>query len=418
MATVTITAPAQGNEPVATPARAKAALEASAIAPAANIAALASELERRWAAEHAMWESDHTDEEAEALVAGTGEVAHQLMALPATTLADFRAKARAIEWALSGGWEHWSQPGTHSDFAKALILELLGDARRRDLTSGGSPPTDAAPAPTAEPIAEGHAKSEPAPDPTTPLGLAIAAREALRRERQAWEDAHEADAPEELEDRVSAAEFAVYETPARSVAEIRWKLLEDVKEAQARWSHDDAEEYLKSKGGLDGAAQRGILYDLDALAELKLPAFAQDREFLDETAHALDLFEESYALGEAGDDDGASSKRAAAEKVVSRLLEQRPTTIAGALARARLLDHHAPTEAFEDHAKIEWQIARALIGDVKALFCGRPSVNVYGRAEISALWSAARLAAYTKGDTYPPPPKMATGASSELLAAE
>lgn len=90
------------------------------------IAALDQEVSRRYADERTAMEGD--DEAVyEAAVAHTGPIAHQLMATPATTLADFRAKARAVAWALSDDWDGDLIGGsTASDFAVSLVRELLG----------------------------------------------------------------------------------------------------------------------------------------------------------------------------------------------------------------------------------------------------------------------------------------------------
>ncbi len=276
--------------------------------------------------------------------------------------------------------------------------------------------------PFSGPTGDGYAVSPPLPDATTPLAEAVALRDRIRCEIQAYEDEHDADAPQEYQDRLIAAEFGVYRAPAISAAEILWKLGEHLMEDGEGYTHAEAVAELESAHGLEAAALAGVYRDLECLTDLEpaAPKYAYDREFIDQTAIALDLCEAGNALIDSGESEAGGRKLEAANKIVSGLLEQRPSTIAGVMARARLLDHQAPADCFEDHSKLEWQIARALIGDVKALFCTRPQTNLYGSEDFSALWTAARLAAYTKGDTYPPPPAMSASSAgaTELLAAE
>lgn len=298
-----------------------------------------------------------------------------------------------------------------------LVVDYLLEA---STPSRGTPTST--PQPFGGPQGDGYAVSPPLPDASTPLAQAVALRDQLRVEVQAYEDEHDADAPQEYQDRLIAAEFGVYRAPAISAAEILWKLGEHLMEDGEGYTHAEAVAAVENTYGLVAAALAGVYRDLERLTDLEpvAPKYGCDREFMDQTAIALDLCEAGNALIDSGESEAGGRKLEAANKIVSGLLEQRPSTIAGVMARARLLDHHAPADCFEDHSKIEWQIARALIGDVKALFCTRPQTNLYGSEDFSALWTAARLAAYTKGDTYPPPPAMSASpaGATELLAAE
>lgn len=95
-----------------------------------SIAADVRELERHFSKEKAQAAipDDEYDEAAyEAAVARTGSVAHRMMATPAKTLTDFRAKARAVAWALSDDWDVWTDTSTFSQFGKRLIQELLAE---------------------------------------------------------------------------------------------------------------------------------------------------------------------------------------------------------------------------------------------------------------------------------------------------
>lgn len=66
--------------------------------PDAELMRLGADLEVRWAAEAALNDTTHSDEEFEAAVEHTGEIAHRIHAFAPTTLEGFRVSARAVAW--------------------------------------------------------------------------------------------------------------------------------------------------------------------------------------------------------------------------------------------------------------------------------------------------------------------------------
>lgn len=99
-------------------------------------AAFLPEFERRWAIEA---QADHqaglfnpdlglTDEQLETACDYTGAVANRIIATPGQSVADFKAKARAVLWCANDRPEDWEAEGTINRFAKSLVLELLGHA--------------------------------------------------------------------------------------------------------------------------------------------------------------------------------------------------------------------------------------------------------------------------------------------------
>lgn len=104
---------------------------AAAERPSIIIAALDEKLAELFSVERELGDAirETSDEVAyEAAVAKSGPIAYALMASPARTLADFRAKARAVEWACSSDWNAVEGKGTALDFMLLLVRELLGEA--------------------------------------------------------------------------------------------------------------------------------------------------------------------------------------------------------------------------------------------------------------------------------------------------
>ena len=368
-------------------------------APSTTIAALADQMDRIWSEERVMWESDHTDEEAEAVVARTGAVAHQLMGLPAATLDDFRAKARAIEWALSGTWDTWPYIGTFGDFAKTLVLELLGDARRRELLDVQPSAPAAEPPEALQPIADGHAVSPKLPDPTTPFALAVALRDQLRAEVQAYEDQHDATAPQELRDRVSDAEFAMYEAPASNLDEVLWKLGENMMEENTGFTHAEGLANAEKEYDLGAAAQVGVYRDLQRLIWDEMWAqgyplsekLAADLPLLNDIEAAQKVLSEARRAA-----DGATADALYVEydKILDRILPTRPQTIAALASKVTMIEALGSdlTEAPEDRLPLSDQIVRSVLRDVKAMFRA-PEVSITGSKALTALWTAAAIKA-------------------------
>jgi hypothetical protein len=97
--------------------------------------ALEREFDRLWAEEKKLYETPgHTDTDVDAAHLRLEAVARQIMATPATTVADFKVKARAVSWCFGGdplnlmGVEPDEYRPTCIVFAEQLINELLGQS--------------------------------------------------------------------------------------------------------------------------------------------------------------------------------------------------------------------------------------------------------------------------------------------------
>jgi hypothetical protein len=84
--------------------------------------ALGPKFERLWAVERAV-EEDLTGDDLEAACTATGKLAHQIHNTSATTMAGFRLKARAVEWACDGDIP--DDGGTYAEFSAALLRSLV-----------------------------------------------------------------------------------------------------------------------------------------------------------------------------------------------------------------------------------------------------------------------------------------------------
>lgn len=100
---------------------------AAAERPSLVIAALLAKLEELYEVERREGEEGR-EEDQEDTVRVIRQLANGILDTPGKTLADFQAKARAVEWAVSGDWSTWTERGgsTGQYFAACLIRELLG----------------------------------------------------------------------------------------------------------------------------------------------------------------------------------------------------------------------------------------------------------------------------------------------------
>lgn len=106
----------------------------------ADLAALLPEFEVRYARERSATTAEAENDEptrhreigraANEAIEETADVVRQIMATPATSLDDFRAKARMIDWAIGGsdGWDDGSEPVIFRPLVRQLVNELLGHA--------------------------------------------------------------------------------------------------------------------------------------------------------------------------------------------------------------------------------------------------------------------------------------------------
>ena len=102
-----------------------AAVAAPPSHPDAVLLALGAELDARWAAERIASKTVESDEELDRICEHTGAIAHQIAGTPATTLAGYRVKARAISWCHDGEPVDLGDDSTAHDFANRLIADLL-----------------------------------------------------------------------------------------------------------------------------------------------------------------------------------------------------------------------------------------------------------------------------------------------------
>lgn len=105
-----------------------------------DITGLLAKFELLWSAERATVRAEAENDDptrhreisrtATEAIEVTANVVRQIMATPATSLDDFRAKARMIDWAIGGsdGWDDGSEPVIFRPLVRQLVNELLGHA--------------------------------------------------------------------------------------------------------------------------------------------------------------------------------------------------------------------------------------------------------------------------------------------------
>lgn len=100
---------------------------AAAERPSLVISALLAKLEELYEVERREGEEGR-EKDQEDTMRVIRQLANGILDTPGKTLADFQAKALAVEWAVSGDWSTWTErgSGTGQYFAACLIRELLG----------------------------------------------------------------------------------------------------------------------------------------------------------------------------------------------------------------------------------------------------------------------------------------------------
>jgi len=221
--------------------------------------------------------------------------------------------------------------------------------------------------------------------PNTPLAQAVAIRDQARAAFWVNEDP-------ELNEAVSKAEFAVFAAPASTIAEVLWKLGENMMEDKGAESHADGLEQTAAEGGLEAASAVGVYRDLERLAAAQRPSIVIAA--LD--AKLAELYAVERQLGAAeGDsyDEVAYEAAVAKSGPIARALMATPArTVEDFQAKARAVDWACSGDWDSIEGKCTAQdfaltLVRELLGSSEA-FDG--SLN--GRKAVAAAWSEARLA--------------------------
>ncbi|WP_426032854.1 hypothetical protein [Caulobacter sp. DWP3-1-3b2] len=232
----------------------------------------------------------------------------------------------------------------------------------------------------------------------TAWDAAVAHRDQIRADMAAYSEREGRDPPQEQQDALSDAEFAVYTTPAPDLAAVLWKLADNMKDD---WGSGDLSAILAgcdSSGDLGEVAQASVYRDIQRLAgpvpqaHLLADDPSVDFDLLSAVGDQMQLRQRQESAIKADRVEEAEQHTEAMQPALDRATLLRAKTLAGLMGRVWLVEDWAPTPDSVCGEDLEWKMVRSLLDDIKALFAEQQPKALVGSRAVTAGWIAGAAA--------------------------